>query len=99
MPRPPPQPTDLAEAELVVSGKHKPKELGKLLRSIREASGVTQVRLAKRLKIPYTNVSRLENGAQEGMLSTVNRYLRALGWELVLVARRRAGGKVDEESG
>jgi DNA-binding XRE family transcriptional regulator len=91
MPRPPPQPTDLAEAAFVVSAKLKPKELGRLLRSVREASGVTQVELAKRLKIPYTNVSRLENGAQEGRLSTLNRYLRALGWEMVIGARRREG--------
>jgi predicted transcriptional regulator len=59
-----------------------------MLRQVREASGVTQVELARRLGIPYTVVSRLEAGDREGMITTVNRYLRALGWELTLVAKR-----------
>ncbi len=69
-----------------------PKELGNLLRRVREAAKVTQGDLAKKLKVPYQNLSRLENGREEreGMLSTLNRYVRALGWELVIIARPRA---------
>lgn len=69
-----------------------PKELGALLRRVREAVGVTQGELAKRLGIPYQNLSRLEHGAREGMPSTLNRYVRALGYELVIVARPRTTG-------
>ena len=45
--------------------------------------------LAKRLGIPYQNLSRLEHGPCEGMLSTLNRYVQALGYELVITARPR----------
>jgi transcriptional regulator with XRE-family HTH domain len=89
MGRPPPQPSDLAAAELVLSAKVNRKELGRMLRSVREASGVTQVELARRLGIPYTSISRLEAGAREGMITTVNRYLQALGWELTLLAKKK----------
>jgi transcriptional regulator with XRE-family HTH domain len=77
------------EFELVLRARLSPKELGKLLRRVREAAGVPQGELAKRLGIPYQNLSRLEHGAREGMLSTINRYVRALGWELVIIARPR----------
>src|SRR3974390_520376 len=80
------------EFELVLRARLNPKDLGALLRRVREAAKVTQGELAQRLGIPYQNLSRLENGREnrEGMLSTLNRYVRALGWELVIVARPRA---------
>jgi transcriptional regulator with XRE-family HTH domain len=85
--------------ELVIKARLNPKELGRLLRQVREAANMTQQDLAKRLRIPYQNLSRLENGAREGMLSTVNRYVRALGWELVLIARpRQRPGEAAEPS-
>jgi transcriptional regulator with XRE-family HTH domain len=73
----------------VIPARLNPKELGRLLRQVREAANLTQLELAKRLRVPYQNLSRLENGAREGMLSTINRYVRALGWELVIIARPR----------
>ena len=71
-----------------------------MLRQVREAANVTQGELAKKLGVPFQNLSRLENGAREGMLSTINRYVRALGWELVLIARPRArpGDGEEEDS-
>src|SRR4051794_37505466 len=85
-PRPPP-PSNLKTAELVLSAKVDRKELGKLLRSVRESTGVSQSELARLLGIPSSNVNRLEAGTREGMITTVNRYLQALGWELTLVAK------------
>ena len=66
-----------------------PRELGKLPREIRTRPNVTQVELARKLRIPNQNISSLEVGGREGMLSTINRIVRALGWELILVARPR----------
>lgn len=75
--------------ELVLTARFHPRQLGALLKAVRVAAGVTQTELARRLKVPYQNVGRLEGGIREGMISTVNRYVRALGWELVIVARPR----------
>lgn len=75
--------------ELVLTARFHPRQLGKLLKAVRLAAGVTQTELASRLKVPYQNLGRLEAGQREGMLSTVNRYVRALGWELVVIARPR----------
>jgi transcriptional regulator with XRE-family HTH domain len=79
------------EFELVLRSRLNAKELGALLRRVREAAKVTQGELAQRMGVPYQNLSRLENGRddREGMLSTLNRYVRALGWEIVIVARPR----------
>ena len=82
--------------ELVLEAKLDPKDLGRLLRKVRECAHVSQSELAQRLGLPYQNLSRLENGAREGMLSTLNRYVRALGWELVLTARPRVSESSDE---
>ena len=60
-----------------------------MIREIRTRANVTQVELAKKLRIPNQNISSLEAGDREGMLSTLNRIVRALGWELILVARPR----------
>lgn len=84
MPEPPPEPI-----ELVLTARFHPRHLGQLLKKVRHAAGVTQVELARRLKLPYQNISRLERGEREGMLRTANRYVRALGWELVIIARPR----------
>jgi transcriptional regulator with XRE-family HTH domain len=93
------QPEPCQEFELVLRARLNPKELGALLRRVREAVGLSQGELAKRLGIPYQNLSRLEHGAREGMLSTLNRYVRALGYELVITARPRKKPKAVEPRG
>lgn len=96
MPPPdPPEPKPPAPIELVLTAKFHPRDLGRLLKAVRTAAGVTQVELGRRLGVPYQNISRLENGEREGMVSTLNRYVRALGWELVITARpaKRGGSK------
>jgi DNA-binding XRE family transcriptional regulator len=79
--------------ELELGEKVEPGKLGEWLRRIRRTAGVTQLAVAERLGAQYQNLSRLENGRgeREPMLSTMMRYLDALGWELVLVARPRKG--------
>ena len=86
MPGKPPPPREL---QMKLRATLDPRDLGKLLREIRTRANVTQVELAKKLRIPNQNISSLEVGDREGMLSTLNRIVRALGWELILVARPR----------
>lgn len=70
---------DVAQNELTMS-----------LRALREMSGVTQVELAEELEVPQSNLSRFEN-ARDMKLSTLRRYVEALGGQLELVAT--IGGK------
>lgn len=70
---------DVAQNELTMS-----------LRALREMSGMTQVELAEELEVPQSNLSRFEN-ATDMKLSTLRRYVAALGGELELVAT--IGGK------
>ena len=91
MTKPAPFPPEL---QLLLEATVDSRKLGKMLRAVRAAENVTQSELGRRIGVPYQNVSRLENGDREGMITTINKYLRALGWELVIVARpRRRGGK------
>lgn len=78
--------------ELTLATGVDPAAVGKWLRDIREQVGMTQFALAEKLGAHYQNLSRLETGREpkrEPMMSTISGYLRALGWELVLVARPR----------
>src|SRR5690349_1090920 len=80
-PRPPP------DLSIVIKSKLDTKELGGLLRTIRTSAKMTQVELARKLGIPQQNVAQFETGDRELMLSTMNKYVRALGWELTLTAK------------
>ena len=86
-PRPPP------ELSIVMKAKLDTKELGSLLRTIRISANMTQVELARKLGIPQQNVAQFETGDRELMLSTMNKYVRALGWELTLTATTGSGEK------
>jgi transcriptional regulator with XRE-family HTH domain len=80
-PRPPP------ELSIVIKSKLDTKELGGLLRTIRTSAKMTQVELARKLGVPQQNVAQFETGDRELMLSTMNKFVRALGWELTLTAK------------
>ena len=56
------------------------------LSDIREAVGRTQVELAAQLKLGQASVSKIE-GAADMYLSTLRRYIEALGGELEVLAR------------
>jgi len=59
------------------------------LRTVREATGKTQVELAQESQIDQADVSRLENRADfdDCQVATLRRYVAALGGNLELVAR------------
>jgi len=57
-------------------------KLGVILRQARESAGLTQDELAKRLKTKITEISRIENHAEDIKLSTLERVASALGKHL-----------------
>ena len=57
-------------------------KIGIMLRRAREASGLTQEELARRLKTRKTAISRIENHAEDIKLSTLERFASALGKHL-----------------
>ena len=54
-------------------------KIGVLLRQAREAAGMSQEELARRLKTQKTAISRIENHAQDIKLSTLEKVASALG--------------------
>ena len=57
-------------------------KVGVVLRQAREAAGLTQEELARRLKTKKTAISRIENHAEDIKLSTLERVAFALGKRL-----------------
>ena len=55
------------------------------LRALREAAGLTQDELAQRIAITQSQLSKLER-REDHRISTVRRYVAALGGELEIVA-------------
>jgi transcriptional regulator with XRE-family HTH domain len=53
--------------------------VGLRVRQIREAIGITQGDLAKRVGLDRTSIANAETGRQRFLLDTVERYARALG--------------------
>lgn len=62
---------------------------GKLLADARRRAGLTQAELASRLAISQAAVAQLERADSNPRLATLNRALRAAGFELVVTTRRR----------
>ena len=67
------------------------------LSDIREAVGHTQVAIAAKLKLGQASVSKIESAA-DMYLSTLRRYIEALGGELVVSARFPEGTVVPIDS-
>lgn len=57
---------------------------GALIRQAREAEGLTQVALARRLGITQPSIARLEAAGDEVTVATLQRALNAMGRALVL---------------
>jgi len=55
------------------------------LRALREAAGLTQEELAQRVAITQSQLSKLER-REDHRISTIRRYVAALGGELEIVA-------------
>jgi transcriptional regulator with XRE-family HTH domain len=62
---------------------------GRLLADARRRAGLTQAELAKSLTISQAAVAQLERADSNPRLATLDRALRAAGFELVLTTRRR----------
>jgi len=73
--------------ELTVRTKPDAKEIGAALKRLRIDAGISLADMAERMGMAHQNLSRLEHGKKEPMLTSVNKYLRTLGLELVLQAR------------
>lgn len=54
-------------------------KIGALLKQAREAAGLSQEELAKKLKTQKTAISRIENHAEDIKLSTLEKVALALG--------------------
>lgn len=54
-------------------------KIGVLLKQAREAAGLSQEELARRLKTQKTAISRIENHAEDIKLSTLEKVASALG--------------------
>jgi transcriptional regulator with XRE-family HTH domain len=68
---------------------------GALIREAREAEGLTQAALARRLGITQPAIARLEAAGDEVTVATLERTLNAMGRALVLQAVKRPSS-VDE---
>jgi ribosome-binding protein aMBF1 (putative translation factor) len=62
-------------------------KVGALLRQAREKAGLTQEQVAERLATKKSAISRIENSAGSIRFSTLERYARAIGWQLSLEFR------------
>jgi len=56
--------------------------IGVILRQAREAAGLTQEEVAKRLQTNKSAISRIENHADDVRLSTIQKYAEAVGTNL-----------------
>ena len=57
-------------------------KIGVILRQAREAAGLTQDEVARKLKTKKSAISRIENHAYDVRLSTLRRYAEAVGANL-----------------
>ena len=59
-------------------------KLGAMLRQAREEAGLTQEELARRINTKKTAISRIENHAEDIKLSTLEKFVDALGKHLTI---------------
>ncbi len=59
-------------------------KIGVILRQAREAAGLTQEEVARRLHTQKSAISRIENHADDVRLSTLRRYAEAVGTNLYI---------------
>ena len=59
-------------------------KVGALLKVAREESGFTQEEIARKLRTKKSAISRIENHADDIRLSTIDKFVSALGKELKL---------------
>jgi ribosome-binding protein aMBF1 (putative translation factor) len=59
-------------------------KIGIILKKAREEAGLTQEELAKKLNTKKSAISRIENHAEDIKLSTLGKFVKAVGKELRL---------------
>jgi HTH-type transcriptional regulator/antitoxin HipB len=69
-------------------------KIGLVLRQAREAAGLTQEEVARRLNTTKSAISRIENHADDVRLSTLKRYAEAVGANLQIKLARAAERQV-----
>ena len=62
-------------------------KIGALLKEAREASGLTQEKMAEKLHTRKSAISRIENHAEDIRLSTLEKFASALGRSLEISIR------------
>ncbi len=70
-------------------------EFGVLVYEARMAASISQSELARRMGTNQAAIARLESGATDPKLSTIDRVNRALGTQLVIEFRRPLAAAVD----
>ena len=66
-------------------------KIGVLLRQVREAAGLTQEQLARKMNTKKSVISRMENHADDIRLSTLRRYAEALGADIKIRVEQPRG--------
>jgi transcriptional regulator with XRE-family HTH domain len=61
------------------------------LNGARRSAGLSQRQLAERSRVPQPTIARIEAGTQVPRVDTLDRLLRACGWELDMVQLRGEG--------
>jgi predicted transcriptional regulator len=76
-----------------------PKKIGDFLKGARQTAGRTQVEVGKKMGVVANHIARFESGKVEPMLSTIAKFVRALGGTLVIRVEwdRRDRGERDEK--
>src|SRR5580692_8663895 len=87
-------PIDISRARLVRRGQVRSVHL--TLRAMRDAAGLTQAQVEKRSGLKQPEISKLEaeSSLDERQVSTIRRYLAALGDELELVSVSKHGHRI-----
>ena len=57
----------------------------------RRSAGLTQRQLSELSRVPQPTIARIESGKQMPRVDTLDRLLRACGWELDMTLRRGLG--------
>jgi predicted transcriptional regulator len=75
-----------------------PKKIGEFLRGARQVAGKTQVEVGKKMGVVANHIARFESGKVEPMMSTIAKFVKALGGTLVIrVEWDRQGRSKDGE--
>lgn len=72
---------------------------GRMIKAARQAAGMSQAELARRLGVSQPMVSIYESGAREPSVVTLRRFARGLGLQVSLTPAPETGRPSPEEAG